>query len=91
MNPTRQAFQCSLEHKRMRVVGSHGFGDEDDLDGQGEVPSGEVFAIGIGNNGGAYMPERVQDLLETALKMATAATSGWGRGDVGMKDRVATR
>ncbi len=62
MNPTRQAFQCSLEHKRMRFVGSHGFGDEDELDGQGEVPSGEVFAIGIGNNRGAYMPERVQDL-----------------------------
>ena len=53
MNPTRQAFQCSLEHKRMRVVGPHGFGDEDELDGQGEVPSDEVFVIGIGNNGGA--------------------------------------
>jgi len=25
----------------MRFVGSHGFGDEDELDGQGEVPSGE--------------------------------------------------
>jgi len=57
MNPTRQAFQSSLEHEPMRFVGSHGFGDEDELDGQGEVPSGEVFVISIGNDGGAHRPE----------------------------------
>src|SRR5207245_5787308 len=57
-----QLFQCSLEHKRMRFVGPHGFGDEDELDGQCEVPGSEVFMIGVGNNGGAYVPERAQHL-----------------------------
>ena len=57
MNPTRQAFQCSLEHEPMRVVGSHGFGDEDELNRQCEVPRGEVLVISIGNDGGAHRPE----------------------------------
>jgi len=57
MNPTRQAFQCSLEHEPMRFVGSHGFGDEDELNRQCELPRGEVLVISIGNDGGAYRPE----------------------------------
>ena len=57
MNPTRQALQCSLEHKRTRFVGSHGFGDEDELNRQCEVPRGEVLVISIGNDGGAHRPE----------------------------------
>lgn len=44
----------------MWFVSAHGFGDEDELNGQCEGPGREVFMIGIGNNGGAYMPERVQ-------------------------------
>jgi len=41
----------------MRVVGSHGFGDEDELNRQCEVPRGEVLVISIGNDGGAHRPE----------------------------------
>src|SRR2546428_12707400 len=57
-----QAFQCFLEHKSIRFVGSHGFGDEDELNWQCDVPGSAVLMIGIGNNGGAHAPERVQHL-----------------------------
>src|SRR5258705_13156287 len=44
----------------MRFVRSYRFGDEDELHRECHVPSGEVFLIGIGNDGGAYTSERVQ-------------------------------
>src|SRR6266446_44506 len=53
-------FYRGLEHKRMRLVGSDGFGDEDKGNGQAEVPGGEVFTVSIGDDGAAHAVERVQ-------------------------------
>src|SRR5437899_4150241 len=67
LNP--HLFQCSLEHKGMWLVGSHRFGDEDEVNGQCEFPRGEVLMIGIGNDCGAYMPERVQRLERLRVEL----------------------
>jgi hypothetical protein len=52
-----EAVERALEHEPIGLVGSDFFGNEDEFDRQCEDPGGEMLVVGVGNDGGASMPE----------------------------------